>query len=458
MPSEMRRAQHFKYCKEVLMRKSYSLFFVICVSVLLFSCQATPTKPPVIYQGNDYIDGQTSEQSSELDVADHLSYSKDINGLLIQVDADVIVPKNKSNSVVEIGKAAFTKEDLQTYINYFTHENAVLYQNNKLTKRQIAELIVGLEEATPDQLPEDLAESVKNELKTLYETAPDEVSENNLRFSLDNVGSGETFAAYALVNDDTYCHIGGTMDGNTFSYLKNSYTIPTPQSIFTENDLEWKDYSGEFPISKQVLADLGIENMEVSDVEKACAYHYYKVQTVESKGWRVVFTRTSNGLPSIYVPVASLWNTAEAPALGAPWDQEVIFVTVDEAGVYCFDWRGAGKQKQVLQENIDLLPFEDILERVEKQLMYQHLPQNNEKVDFSISVKEIRLDSALVNVANEMDIGRKIPVWDIYYDIVYQDGSSSELETYVLTINAIDGRYIEPRITKTTIDEVSSRE
>jgi hypothetical protein len=80
------------------------------------------------------------------------------------------------------------------------------------------------------------------------------------------------------------------------------------------------------------------------------------------------------------------------------------------------------------------------------------------KVDFSISVKEIRLDSALVNVANEMDIGRKIPVWDIYYDIVYQDGSSSELETYVLTINAIDGRYIEPRITKTTIDEVSSRE
>ncbi len=102
MPSEMRRAQHFKYCKEVLMRKSYSLFFVICVSVYFLAVKRRRRNHPFIYQGNDYIDGQTSEQSSELDVADHLSYSKDINGLLIQVDADVIVPKNKSNSGLKL--------------------------------------------------------------------------------------------------------------------------------------------------------------------------------------------------------------------------------------------------------------------------------------------------------------------------------------------------------------------
>ncbi|MPN44494.1 hypothetical protein SDC9_192059 [bioreactor metagenome] len=142
--------------------------------------------------------------------------------------------------------------------------------------------------------------------------------------------------------------------------------------------------------------------------------------------------------------------------MGAPWDQEVIFVTVDEAGIYCFDWRGAGKQKKVLQENAELLPLEDILDRAEKQLMYQHLPQNNEKADFSITVKKISLDSALVNVANETNIGRMIPVWDFYYDIVYKEGEASAMEPYVLTLNAIDGRYIEPRITKNTIEEVST--
>lgn len=196
--------------------------------------------------------------------------------------------------------------------------------------------------------------------------------------------------------------------------------------------------------------------MEASYVEKACAYHYLKVQSVESKGWRVVFTRTSNGLPSIYVDGACLWNTSDAPALGAPWDQEVIFVTVDEAGVYSFDWRGAGKQKKVLVENADLLPFEDILERAEKQLMYQHLPQNNEKADYSISVKEIRLDSALVNVANEANIGRMIPVWDFYYDVVCEANGTTAADSYVLTLNAFDGRYIEPRITKTAIEKVSA--
>ncbi len=442
------------------MRKLTPLFLVICFSILFFGCQATPETPPVIYQGTDYLDENSLEESFTLDVADHLDYSKDMNGLVINVDADVIVPDIGAYSVVEIEKAAFSKDDLQRYIDYFAPEGAELYQNNDLTKRQIAKLIVGLEEAGPDQIDEGLVESVISELNTLYETAPDEVSENNPSFSLDDIGSGESFAAYALVNDDTYCHFGGIMDGNAFSYLRNSYTIPTPQSVFFENDPEWNDFNGEFPISedaainaaKQVLIDLGIYNMEYSYAEKACAYHYYKVQTVESKGWRVVFTRNSNGLPSIYISGASLWNTSEAPALGAPWDKEVIFITVDEDGIYCFDWRGAGKQQKVLVENADLLPLEDILDRAEKQLMYQHLPQNNKKADYSITVNEIHLDSALVNVVNETNIGRMIPVWDFYYDIVYGDGGAMATDSYVLTLNAIDGRYIEPRITKTTID------
>ena len=437
---------------------------VICLSILFMGCQETPKTPPVIYQGNDYLDENPSKETANLDAADHLDYSVDMNGLEINYNSDVFIPKIKSYSVIEIEKTVFSKDDITRYINYFAPKNAVLYQNNDLTKRQIANLIVGLEEAGSDQIDQDLAEAVITELNSLFETAPNEISESNIGFSLNDISPGEYFSAYALINDDTYCNFGGTLAGNAFSYIRNSYTVPTPQSIFTKNDPEWNDYCGEFPISKeaaidsakQVLEDLGIDNMQVASAEKACAYHYYKARTAETKGWRVVFTRNSNGLPSIYLDGASLWNTSEAPALGAPWDQEVIFVTVDEAGVYCFDWRGAGKQKKVLEENTDLLPLEDILDRAEKQLMYQHLPQNNEKADFSITVKEIRLDSALVNVANETNIGRMIPVWDFYYDIVYKGGQSSAIETYVLTLNAIDGNYIEPRVEQEKLAKINN--
>ncbi|HML69189.1 MAG TPA: DUF6034 family protein [Clostridia bacterium] len=437
---------------------------VICLSILFSGCQATPETPPVIYQGNDYLGENPSKETAKLDAADHLDYSVDMNGLEINFSADVFIPKIKFYSVTEIEKAVFSKDDITRYINYFAPKNAVLYQTNDLTKRQVAALIVGLEEAGPDQIDQDLAESVISDLNALYETAPNEVNENNASFSLNDVGIGEYFSAYAFINDDTYCHFGGALNGNSFSYNRNSYTVPTPQSIFSESDPELSDYNGKFPITedaairiaKQVLIDLGIDNMEVSYAEKACAYHYFKAHSVESKGWQVVFTRNSNGLPSIYLDGASLWNTSESPALGSPWDQEVIFVTVDGEGVYSFDWRGAGKQKKVLVENADLLPLEDILKRAEKQLMYQHLPQNNEKADFSITVKKISLDSALVNVANEANIGRMIPVWDFYYDIVYKESESSSADSYVLTLNAIDGRYIEPRITKTTIEQVST--
>ena len=437
---------------------------VICLSIFLLGCQPTPETPPVIYQGNDYIEENSSEKTTSLDIADHLRYSKDMNGLMIKFDSDVLIPNNKSYSVVEIDKAVFSKDDLKKYINYFSPIGTKLLQTNTLTKRQIAELLVGLEDVGSDLLPEDVVETVKGELNSFYETAPEDISENDARFLFDDIKTGEYFEAYALTKDNIYSQYVGVLDGNNFFYIRNSYTSPTPQSIFNENDPEWSDYIGEFPISKedainaakQALVDLSIDSMEVANVEKACAYHYFKVHSVESKGWRVVFTRNNNGLPSSYVDGACLWNTSEAPALGAPWDQEVIFVTVDEAGVYCFDWRGAGKQKKVLVENAELLPLEDILDRAEKQLMYQHLPQNNEKAEFSITVKEIRLGSALVNVANETNIGRMIPVWDFHYDIIYKDGESSAIETYVLTLNAIDGRYIEPRITKTMIDQFAT--
>jgi hypothetical protein len=112
------------------------------------------------------------------------------------------------------------------------------------------------------------------------------------------------------------------------------------------------------------LADLGIENMEVSML-KSMRVSLLKSSNSGIERMARSFTRTSNGLPSIYVPSQAL-EFCRSSRIGCSLGSEVIFVTVDEAGVYCFDGR-SGKQKQVLQENIDLLPFEDILERVEKQ-------------------------------------------------------------------------------------------
>ena len=49
-----------------------------------------------------------------------------------------------------------------------------------------------------------------------------------------------------------------------------------------------------------------------------------------------------------------------------------------------------------------------------------------------------------------------IPTWDFCYDILYENAETGQINSnsYVLTLNAIDGSYIEPRIIKTTVDEV----
>jgi hypothetical protein len=49
-----------------------------------------------------------------------------MNGLVLNFDADVIIPQAKSYSVIEIEKAVFSKDDLTHYMNYFAPKNAVL--------------------------------------------------------------------------------------------------------------------------------------------------------------------------------------------------------------------------------------------------------------------------------------------------------------------------------------------
>lgn len=231
------------------------LISIICVSVLLLGCQATPDTPPIVYQGKDYINEDSLKNSSFLDVTDHLTCSVDMNGLLINFDSDIVIPNNIPYSFVEIEKAAFSKKEFEKYIDYFSQSDTELLKTNTLTKRQIAELLVGLEDVSPDLLPADVVDAVKDELNSLYETAPENISENDALFSFDEIKTGEYFEAFALAKDDTYCQYSGVLDGNSFSYIRNSYTIPTPQSIISEDDPEWNDFSGEFPISEDDAID-----------------------------------------------------------------------------------------------------------------------------------------------------------------------------------------------------------
>ncbi|HWS30077.1 MAG TPA: DUF6034 family protein [Clostridia bacterium] len=213
-----------------------------------------------------------------------------------------------------------------------------------------------------------------------------------------------------------------------------------------------KDFEGEFPISyaealesaQNVIRDFKIEDMVLSFGKKACTYYNYGLG---SKGWEFVFTRENNGMPSYYVDGATIWNNDSLPILKAPWNKEVLFILVDKDGIFRFNWRGAARQTSVLAANVELLPFDDILERAEQQLMYQHVVLTENGYDeVYLRIYEIRLGSVLVNIPGKIDVGRDIPAWDFLYEIRIVADSTEICDKYVTCFNAIDGSYIEPRL------------
>ena len=436
---------------------------ILLVALCISACQPTPGKEAVVYKGEDYLHSDSEAPFVRLEVSDHLTYSRDLNGLRLDVDADVSIPGVDAYSVIEVEKARFTRADYERFVQYFLPEGTPLYTTGDLTKKQIAERIVEFEEVLAKE-PNERYEGVLPYMYELYESAPDDASANSTLFSWEGLKSGDFFQPFFPVEGESYGCFNGTIDGNDFFIIRDYNTTPVGIDALEEGDLEWRDFSGEFPLTQQeaiaqaeqALRELGIEHLVATQAQKACAYHSLTPLRPVSKGWKVICTRESNGLPSYYVDGAALWGNAPAPELGAPWNAERVIVYVDAEGVYSFSWQGAGRQKRILVENVELLPLDDILERAEKQLMYQHLPQDRQTPDFRLEVNCIRLGSSLVSVANETEIGRMIPTWDFCYDILYENAETGQINSnsYVLTLNAIDGSYIEPRIIKTTVDEV----
>ena len=129
----------------------------------------------------------------------------------------------------------------------------------------------------------------------------------------------------------------------------------------------------------------------------------------------------------------------------APWDREMAAIFVDANGVFSCNVRGLAKQTEVLYENVALLPFDALLERIEKQMVYQHAFQQDGVTDQAVKISSIALRLAVINIKDKPGYGMLIPSWWVDYVSSYkQDGVENQFHNTTI-FNAIDGSYIEPR-------------
>lgn len=427
-----------------------SLAIILLVMILIIAgCQQTPEKAPIIGKTMDYLESVEEMPFHPYEVPSSLRESYQISGLNLKMDAAVTVPDTDGYSIMEVSKDSFDVDTYKAVMNYF-HPDEPWIKEPVLTKENIVERIAYYQTNADLEIPEN--KEVIQELQDLLENAPEEAEYEP--FSFDDIGNEGVFYAYCRNQDDRfYSVLVGQLGGNGYQYRRDSdvYWVREKDVETTQEKNDFLNMNPSIPLEEaQKTAEKALRDLN-ADPSMLLSYHtksiFYKNEKAVSAAWEFCYMRDCNGLQASRVGDWSKWKGSPDPVNAAPWDAESITIIVDEKGIVHYDTRGAGKHKSVLYNNVALMPFDDILKRIKQQLVYNHAYQEASMEEYSVTVREIKLVSSLVNIKDHPDVGRLIPAWDVVYD--YYERYAGEKEPYVYHchtyLNAIDGSYIEPR-------------
>ena len=133
------------------------------------------------------------------------------------------------------------------------------------------------------------------------------------------------------------------------------------------------------------------------------------------------------------------------------WGPEYMQITTYEGEIYDIDWYNASKIKEVENENVKLLPWEEVQEIFEQQIDFMltpamgHRKEEGQRIYFpnptDITIDRIHLGLTKVLV-QDTDEYRLIPTWS-FFGTDNSPNDAVHYEKCYLTINAIDGSIID---------------
>ena len=428
------------------------------------ACQPTPSQSPVVNKGGDYLEGIEETPFEPYAAESHADRTAKRNGIRMQFDADVIIPETGGYAVYEAERSSFTAAEHMAFIEHFL-PNAALVEKPVWTKEYYAAEITKAYQFMA--LTGRSLESYIERLKQQMDSAPENAKETPLDLSA--MANGAHYTAYAPAGENVYSYFAGEIGGDDFLYTRDAYCRCYDEMMLAADAELSEQYGGDFAtepaiteqdavkLAEQSLTALGIEGMKPLTCSRMCVYG--SVGDIVGRGWAVTFTRNCGGLTVPYDIGGSSGNVNDVPALSAPWGQEVLTVGVDSAGICYLTLKGACTVTKKLYANMPLLGYDELLDRIENQLFYHHAFSADGVKNPCITVKEIRLCAALVNVADRPNTGRFIPAFEVAYSYQFTYGDSDDVVKQDLSMyfNAIDGSYIEPRVNADTLNSILSQ-
>lgn len=402
------------------MKKNYRNILLCMLAITVMAgCQATPDEAAV--QGKDgeligRIMGGSAQSSYEAPA--HWEQTVDIpdRDIEIEFNADIIVPAVEKIPVYQVGELGFTQQQVDAMAKYFTDRGCKLLpsDSSKRTKSMISDQIMhlkmaqravneavqrgdkaagyhggtdpstGEEKLTPLYSvdvngtnvltnAELLSESIKD-LEQKYAQAPDTIDSEVSTHLVDmeseyvsatttdvSIGSATGIGRFNITNMQMQGQLFYSSDENDDThYFRPSgrYSDSQPENVSMSKEQATQ-------IAEEFIEAAGLSDMQLYMV-KSCIYpdanrHY----------WMAQYRHVIDGIPVGYDTQSHISQSelAETETSLAPqWNHETLNIVINDTGITNINWMGRANPGEKLNENVELLPFEQVQDIIKKQL------------------------------------------------------------------------------------------
>lgn len=478
-----------------------ALALVLFVGCFTTACQPTPETEIVVNKGDDDLGDAISStpppeaNETPYEAPAHYDGAETFfDGLVnLTYDMDVRVPAATKYPVYAAAPASFTQEQAETIIFALMGDVPMTYADDTMTKTEILEKFLlpamkDLEDAKAgktvgddggEKTVEELQEQV-DMFQQWYDDAPEtkdtrpvtaaDYADMAIFLASAELGKAQP-ATLRIVKPSEYQSAGEVEFLNGTEYIYNGFEDPT-------GDLPLETTRDEaIALASSLVEKLGAEDFILAAVGKTTRLgSEYDIDLPEYRNtmaYAIVFTRVLDGIPFGYCRIDTYSGGSEKDSIsGMLPAYERIMVIVDDTGIANVFWNGNMHIGKLLNENVALLPFDEIVARATQQLKVQcSYLQDTGSVEgtlgvehFDLTITRAELKYMFVRERDSLDF-ITVPVWDFYgVSMTYYDHDSvdafnsdhpqegwsmpyemaSEYYYYeYVTINAIDGSVVD---------------
>ena len=429
----------------------------------IISSEAVDSEQTIIANQSDGTNDESEDKSEPGVLSERWSQTYNIQGLDCVIDANIILPDKKEFPVYKIKQREFDEHTMQKVLKYFIKDATGMREMSPTKEELEMELILakrgccmeadGVVTWEPYEGQQEDIARLEEQIKTTGEEVFFPVT--------DDIVLPKRYT-YAMP-DGSRVHVRAETDSIYIEPLKFGFV--QPESWVIAGDA----YPGEpkgttldnVKISQQeayetvnsFLDEVGIDNVGIAEAEKARLLVDITYETI-SEGWEITLSRNDGGSVPLFIdnqPSGILYHRAEDYV--KRWYPEVIKIYVDETGVKTFEWRYPVEVTEVLNQNVLVLDFEEIKERVLEYIKFgfsfvkEMLKEDGgELTDQKIEVNKIVLTNVMIPIKDQTDCQMLAPAWIIYYS---QDRGVKTVSSFI-AVNAIDGSSIDLKVRQKT--------